>query len=126
MLKSRAQFFRDVPEGPFFGFNRPGVTRNQAMVDSWFQQGMQAGFKATYDCIRAWETDSREDLKGMNIPVLVIHGDDDQVVPIKAGAHEAMKLLKNGKLKIYSGGSHALPNTEIDGINEDLLQFLNE
>jgi non-heme chloroperoxidase len=126
MIKDRAQFFKDVPQGPFFGFNRPGANLSQGLVDSWFQQGMQSGFKATYDCIKSWETDHTEDLKSMNIPVLVIQGDDDQIVPIKAGAFEVMKLLPNGKLKVYPGGSHALPDTEKDGLNDDLWQFLNE
>lgn len=126
MLKNRAQFFLDVPTGPFFGFNRPGTEKSQGLIDSWFQQGMQSGFKATYDCIRSWETDLRGDLEGMDIPVLVIQGDDDQVVPVKAGALAAIKFLKDGRLKIYPGGAHALPNTEVEGINEDLLQFLKE
>ncbi|KAI1111985.1 putative hydrolases or acyltransferase [Nemania sp. NC0429] len=126
MLKNRAQFFLDVPTGPFFGFNRPGAEKSQGLIDSWFQQGMQSGFKATYDCLRSWETDLRGDLEGLDIPVLVIQGDDDQVVPVQAGAFATIKFLKNGRLKIYPGGAHALPNTEVDGINEDLLQFLKE
>ncbi|KAI0869974.1 putative hydrolases or acyltransferase [Hypoxylon argillaceum] len=120
MLKDRAQFFLDVPTGPFFGFNRPGAKKSQppgqksqGMIDDWFRQGMQSGFKATYDCLRSWETDLRGDLEGMDIPVL-------------AGALATIKLLKNGRLKIYPGGAHALPNTEADGIHEDLLQFLRE
>ncbi len=126
MIKDRAQFFRDVPTGPFFGFNRPGAKVSEGLIDSWFQQGMQSGFKATFDCIRSWETDHTEDLKGMNIPVLVIQGDDDQIVPIKAGAYEVMKLVPNGKLKVYPGGAHALPDTEKEGLNNDLLEFLKE
>ncbi|KAI0102192.1 putative hydrolases or acyltransferase [Nemania sp. FL0031] len=126
MLKDRAQFFLDVPTGPFFGFNRPGVAKSQGMIDSWFRQGMQSGFKATFDCLRSWETDLRGDLESMDIPVLVIQGDDDQVVPVKAGALATIKFLKKGTLKIYPGGAHALPNTEAEGINEDLLHFLKE
>ncbi|KAI8951124.1 putative hydrolases or acyltransferase [Xylaria longipes] len=126
MLKDRAQFFLDVPTGPFFGFNRPGAKKSQGLINSWFQQGMASGLKAAYDCLRSWEVDLTADLESMDIPTLVIQGDDDQVVPVKAGALAAIKFLKNGKLKIYPGGAHALPNTEVDGINEDLLEFFKE
>ncbi|RYC65035.1 hypothetical protein CHU98_g1144 [Xylaria longipes] len=126
MLKDRAQFFLDVPTGPFFGFNRPGAKKSQGLINSWFQQAMASGLKAAYDCLRSWEVDLTADLESMDIPTLVIQGDDDQVVPVKAGALAAIKFLKNGKLKIYPGGAHALPNTEVDGINEDLLEFFKE
>ncbi|KAK5989558.1 Non-heme chloroperoxidase [Cladobotryum mycophilum] len=97
--QDRSKFFRDVPTGPFFGFNRPGAIVSQGLIDSWWQQGMQAGFKNAYDCIKAFsETDQREDLNKMDIPVLLLHGDDDQVVPIKAAAEQAIKLLPNGTL----------------------------
>jgi non-heme chloroperoxidase len=125
MVKDRAQFFFDVPSGPFFGYNRPGVATSQGQVWSWWQQGMLCGFKNAYDCVKVFsETDMTEDLKKMNIPVLILHGDDDQVVPIQASAEEAIKLLPNGKLKVYPGGAHALPNTEVDQVNKDLLDFL--
>ncbi|KAI1740733.1 putative hydrolases or acyltransferase [Xylaria scruposa] len=94
MLKDRAQFFLDVPTGPFFGFNRPGTKTSQGLINSWFQQGMQSGLKAVYDCLRSWEVDLSRDLESMDIPVLVIQGDDDQVVPVKAGALATMKFLK--------------------------------
>ena len=127
MEKDRAQFFFDVPSGPFFGFNRPDATPSQGLITSWWQQGMQAGFKNAYDCIKAFsETDMREDLKNMDIPVLVLHGDDDQVVPIKAAALKSIELLPNGKLKVYPGAPHALPNTHIDEVNKDLLDFLKD
>ncbi|MBE3041910.1 alpha/beta hydrolase [Candidatus Bathyarchaeota archaeon] len=125
MENGRAQFFLDVPTGPFFGFNRPGATTSQSLVNSWWQQGMMSGFKSAYDCIKAFsETDFTEDLKKMDIPVLVLHGDDDQVVPIKAAAHKAIGLLPQGTLKVYPGGSHALHNVNSEEVNQDLLGFL--
>lgn len=125
LVEDRAGFFYKVPSGPFFGFNRPGVTHNEQLVQSWWNQGMMAGFKNAYDCIKTFsETDLTEDLKKMNIPVLLLHGDDDQVVPIVAAAQKAIKLLPNGTLKVYKGGAHALPNMNIDEVNQDLLKFL--
>ncbi|MCJ1328185.1 hypothetical protein MMC10_004860 [Thelotrema lepadinum] len=127
MLKDRAQFFLDVPSGPFFGFNRQAAksATSQGLIWSWWQQGMMCGFKNAYDCIKAFsETDLTEDLKKMDIPVLVLHGDDDQVVPIGASAHEAIKLLPKGTLKVYPGGAHALPNTATKEVNRDLLDFI--
>lgn len=125
MEKDRAQFFIDVPTGPFFGFNREGATVSQGLIWSWWQQGMICGSKGACDCIKAFsETDCREDLPKMDIPVLLIHGDDDQIVPIAASAYEAIKLLPHGKLKVYPGGAHALPNLNPDEINKDLLEFL--
>jgi non-heme chloroperoxidase len=127
MVKDRAQFFYDVPSGPFFGFNRPSATRSEGLVQSWWQQGMQAGFKNTYDCIEAFsETDLTEDLKKMDIPVLLLHGDDDQVVPLKAAAEKAIKVLPKGTLKVYPGGPHALPNVNADEVNKDILEFLKK
>jgi non-heme chloroperoxidase len=141
LLKDRAQFFVDVPTGPFFGYNRPGAKPSQGQIWSWWQQGnysttkkadtrlisdkgMICGFKAAHDTVASWQEDYSEDLKKMDIPVLLIHGDDDQIVPIDAAARTGIKLLPNGKLKEYPGGAHALPNLEIDSINEDLLDFL--
>ncbi|RFU31724.1 Peroxidase, partial [Scytalidium lignicola] len=125
MEKDRAQFFLDVPTGPFFGFNRPGAKASQGLIQSWWLQGMLCGYKAAYDCIKAFsETDMTEDMKKINIPVLLLHGDDDQVVPIGASAHEGIKLLKHGTLKVYPGGPHALPNIFTDEVNQDLLKFL--
>ncbi|KAI9706879.1 MAG: hypothetical protein M1820_004658 [Bogoriella megaspora] len=126
MKKDRAQFFIDVPSGPFFGFNRVGPSATQqGLIWTWWQQGMMCGFKNAYDCIEAFsETDLTEDLKKISVPVLILHGDDDQVVPIQASAQEAIKLVPNGKLKVYPGGAHALPNINIEEVNRDLLEFL--
>ncbi|CAL3970938.1 unnamed protein product [Diplocarpon coronariae] len=125
MVANRAQFFLDIPTGPFFNFNRPGAKVSQGLIQSWYQQAMLCGFKNAYDCIKVFsETDMSEDLKKIKIPVLVLHGDDDQVVPIGDAALESIKLLKNGMLKVYPGGAHALPNTEIPSVNQDLLNFL--
>lgn len=125
MLNDRAQFFLDVPTGPFFGFNRPGVQRSEGLIRSWWQQGMNTSFKTAYDCIRDFsETDFTEDLRKIDIPVLVLHGDDDQVVPIEAAGHKSVELLKKGRLKVYPGGSHAIHNINTDEVNKDLLEFL--
>lgn len=125
MNKNRAQFFLDVPSGPFFGFNRTGTEKSEGLIWSWWRQGMNSSFKTTYDCIKDFsETDFTEDLKKIDIPVLVLHGDDDQVVPIGASGHKAAKLLRQGKLKVYPGGSHAIHNIQIDEMNNDLLEFL--
>lgn len=125
MENDRAQFFLDVPTGPFFGFNRTGTAASKGLIYSWWQQGMMSGFKSAHDCIKAFsETDFTEDLKKMDVPVLVVHGDDDQVVPIKASAHEAIKILPQGTLKVYPGGSHALQNVNSEEVNRDLLAFL--
>jgi non-heme chloroperoxidase len=125
MRKNRAQFFLDVPTGPFFGFNRPNATISQGLIDSWWQQGMQGGFIGTYECIKAFsETDFTEDLKKIDIPVLVVHGSDDQIVPIVDSAYMTIKLLKQGTLKVYPGAPHAIPNIFIDELNNDLLEFV--
>ena len=125
MLKDRAQFFLDIPSGPFFGFNRGGAQVSQGMIQSWWLQGMMCGFRGAYDCIKAFsETDFTEDLKKMDIPVLVLHGDDDQVVPIGASGQMSSKIVPKGTLKVYHGGAHGLPNTEADRVNQDLLEFL--
>ncbi|KAJ5630188.1 uncharacterized protein N7484_010288 [Penicillium longicatenatum] len=125
MRKDRAQFFLDVPSGPFFGFNRPGVQKSEGQIRSWWQQGMNTSFKSAYDSIKDFsETDFSEDLKKINIPVLVLHGDDDQVVPIEAAGLKSAKLLPQGKLKIYKGGSHAIHNINVDEVNKDLFDFI--
>ncbi|TVY36247.1 Non-heme chloroperoxidase [Lachnellula occidentalis] len=125
MTKNRAQFFTDVPTGPFFGFNRPNATVSQGLINSWWQMGMQAGFVGAYECVKAFsETDFTEDLKKMNIPTLVVHGSDDQVVPIAVSAYKTVNLLPDGKLKVYQGGPHALPNIFMDELNQDLLDFV--
>ncbi|KAL4875723.1 Alpha/Beta hydrolase protein [Aspergillus karnatakaensis] len=125
MKKDRAQFFLDVPSGPFFGYNRPGVAKSEGQVWSWWRQGMNSSFKTTYDSIRDFsETDFTEDLKRIDVPVLVLHGDDDQVVPFKAAGEKSVKLLKEGKLKVYKKGSHAIHNVNVEEVNKDLLEFL--
>ena len=125
MRQDRAQFFLDIPSGPFFGFNRPGVQKSEGQIRSWWQQGMNTSFKSAYDSIKDFsETDFTEDLKSINIPVLVLHGDDDQVVPIEASGLKSAKLLPQGKLKIYKGGSHAIHNINVGEVNKDLLDFV--
>lgn len=125
MVKDRSQFFIDVPSGPFFGFNRDNDKKSDGLIWKWWQQGMQCGFKNAYDCIKAFsETDFVEDLKSIDIPVLVLHGDDDQVVPIDAAGRRSAKLVKNGTLKEFPGAPHALPTICIDEVNKELLQFL--
>jgi non-heme chloroperoxidase len=124
LLANRAQFFRDVPEGPFYGFNRPGAKVSQGLIDNWWRQGMTGGAKAHYDCIKAFsETDFTEDLKKVDVPVLIMHGEDDQIVPIADSAHLAIKLVKKGTLKTYPGLPHGMASTHPDIINADLLAF---
>src|SRR5664280_1227502 len=124
-IADRSQFYKDLAGGPFFGANRPGAKVTQGMIDSFWLQGMQAGAKNTYDCIKAFsETDFTEDLKKFDVPTLIIHGDDDQIVPIGAAALRSSKLVKNATLKIYAGAPHGLAYTHKDQLNADLLAFL--
>ena len=121
---NRAQFYRDVPEGPFYGFNRPGVKTIPGLVDNWWRQGMMGGAKAHVDCVKAFsETDFREDLKKITIPVLVMHSKDDQVVPYALSGPKSAALLKNGTLKTYENYPHGMITTHADVINADLLEF---
>jgi non-heme chloroperoxidase len=121
---NRAQFFRDVPAGPFYGFNRPGAKVYQGVIDNWWRQGMMGGAKAHYDCIKAFsETDFTEDLQDLKVPVLILHGDDDQIVPIADSALISAKLAKNSTLKVYKGYPHGMCTTYPDVINADLLAF---
>ncbi|CAN7384584.1 alpha/beta fold hydrolase [Mesorhizobium sp. LjRoot246] len=121
---NRAQFFRDVPSGPFYGFNRPDAEVSQGVIDNWWRQGMMGGTKAHYDCIKAFsETDFTEDLKTIDVPVLVMHGDDDQIVPIADSALLTIKLLRKGELKVYKDFPHGMATTHADIINADLLAF---
>lgn len=125
MLADRSQFIRDLASGPFFGANRPGVKVSQGMIDSFWHQGMHAGHKNIFDCIKAFsETDFTEDLGKFDIPTLVLHGDDDQIVPIGASALRSAKLVNNATLKIYPGAPHGLTDTHKDQLNADLLAFL--
>jgi non-heme chloroperoxidase len=124
LVANRAQFFRDVPEGPFYGFNRPGQKVSQGLVDNWWRQGMMGGAKAHYDSIKAFsETDFTDDLQAIDVPVLILHGEDDQIVPIADSAELAIKLVKNGKLITYPGLPHGMATTHPDVINADLLAF---
>lgn len=124
-LANRAQLYVDVPSGPFFGFNRPGAKVSQGLIDNWFRQGMSGGAKPLYDCIKAFsETDFTEDLKAITVPVLIQHGEDDQVVPIGPSAHAAIKLVKQGTLKTYPGLSHGMASTHPEVINPDILAFI--
>jgi non-heme chloroperoxidase len=125
LLADRAQFFRDVPAGPFYGFNRPGAKVSQGIIDNWWRQGMMSGVKAAYDCIKAFsETDFTEDLKKIDVSTLIMHGDDDQIVPIGASAMLSSKLVRNAQLKVYKGLPHGMCTTHHDVINADLLSFL--
>ena len=125
LAANRAQFFRDVPSGPFYGFNRPGGKPLEGVIENWWRQGMMGGAKAHYDSIKAFsETDFNEDLKSIDVPTLVMHGDDDQIVPYKDAALLSVKLLKNGTLKIYPGFPHGMLTTHADVINQDLLAFV--
>ena len=122
---NRAQFYQDITI-PFFGYNREGADIKKGVQDNWFRQGMMGGIKAQYDCVRVFsETDFTEDLKSVTIPVLVLHGDDDQIVPYETTAVKAAELLQNGKLIIYPGFSHGMPTTEAATINKDILEFIN-
>jgi non-heme chloroperoxidase len=122
---NRAQFYYDVPAGPFYGYNRPGAKPSQGVIWNWWRQGMMGGAKAHYDGIVAFsQTDFTEDLKKIKVPVLVMHGDDDQIVPYADSAPLSAKLLKNGTLKTYAGFPHGMPTTEADTINADLLTFI--
>ena len=123
-LADRAQFFLDVASGPFFNFNRPGAQVSQGLIQSWWAQGMLSGHKNAFDCIRAFsETDFTADLKKVDVPTLILHGDDDQIVPIGASAMLSCELVKGATLKIYKGGSHSLGDTSKDEVNADLLAF---
>jgi non-heme chloroperoxidase len=125
LIANRAQFFLDIPSGPFFGFNRESAKVSQGQIQNWWRQGMMGGVKAQYDCIKAFsETDFTQDLEALSIPVLLMHGEDDQIVPISNSAHKAIKLLKNGSLKTYPGLSHAPFATHPEVINPDLLAFI--
>lgn len=124
---NRAQFYLDIPMGPFCGFNRPGAKMIEGTVRNWWRQGMMGGAKAQYDCVKAFsETDFTDDLKAINVPVLVMHGDDDQVVPIADAALLSIKLLKKGELKVYKGYPHGMLTTHADVLNPDLLAFIRK
>ncbi|MGF7054580.1 non-heme chloroperoxidase [Bosea sp. OAE752] len=122
---NRAQFFLDVPTGPFYGFNRPGAKVDQGVIWNWWRQGMMGSAKAHYDGIKAFsETDQTEDLKAIGVPTLVLHGEDDQIVPIADSAHESIKHLRHGTLKTYPGFSHGMLTVNAGTLNADLLAFI--
>jgi len=124
---NRSQFYYDLAAGPFYGFNRPGAKPSQAIILNWWRQGMMGGAKAHYDGIVAFsQTDFTEDLKKISVPVLVMHGDDDQIVPYADSGPLSAKLLKNGSLKTYKGFPHGMPTTEAETINADLLAFIKD
>jgi non-heme chloroperoxidase len=125
LAANRAQFYRDLPAGPFYGFNRPGAKPIEGVIQNWWRQGMMGGAKAQYDGIKAFsETDLTEDLKSIEVPTFVMQGDDDQIVPYKDASLLAAKLLKNSTLKIYPGFPHGMMTTHADVINQDLLEFI--
>ncbi|TDD70463.1 alpha/beta hydrolase [Jiangella aurantiaca] len=124
LAANRSQFYRALPEGPFYGFNRPGMQSSEAIIANWWRQGMMGGAKAHYDGIVAFsQTDFTEDLKKISIPVLVVHSKDDQIVPYVASGPKSAELLKNAVLKTYEDLPHGLPTTHADVVNADLLEF---
>lgn len=125
IAENRAQFYCDFASGPFYGFNRTGVQPLQGVIDNWVRQGLMGGSSAQYDCVKALsETDFTEDLKSIDVPVLLLHGDDDQVVPITDSALIGITLLKHGQLKVYPGYPHGMATTHADEINADILAFI--
>lgn len=125
LAANRSQLYIDIPSGPFYGFNRPGAKVSQGLIDNWWRQGMMGGAKAHYDCIKAFsETDFTEDLKKIDIPVLILHGDDDQIVPFADAGPLSAKLVKNATFKMYAGGPHGICQTQPDMVNGDLLAFI--
>ena len=125
LAANRSQFYRELASGPFYGFNRPGAKSSEAIIGNWWRQGMVGGAKAHYDGIKAFsETDFTEDLKIIDVPTLVIHGDYDQIVPIADSALLAVKLLKKGTLKVYEKFPHGMCTTHADVVNPDILAFI--
>ncbi|MBS0994788.1 alpha/beta hydrolase [Gluconobacter cerinus] len=125
LAANRAQFFRDVPAGPFYGFNRAGISQQEGVIQNWWRQGMMGSAKAHYEGIKAFsETDQTEDLKSITIPTLVLHGEDDQIVPIADSALKSVELLVNGTLKTYPGFSHGMLTVNAEVLNTDLLAFI--
>src|SRR5580704_9725137 len=126
LAANRSGFYRDVAAGPFYGYNRPGVKSSEAVIQNWWRQGMMGGAKAHYDGIVAFsQTDFTEDLKKVTVPVLVMHSEDDQIVPYVAAGPRSAKLLKNGTFISYKSFPHGMPTTEADTINSDLLAFIS-
>lgn len=125
LVANRVQFYMDVPTGPFYGFNWLGAKVSQGVIDNWWRQGMVGGAKAHYDCIKAFsETDFSADLKAIQVPTLLMHGEDDQTVPFAESAPLSAKRLKHATLKTYPGYPHGMPTTNADQINADFLAFI--
>ncbi|MDH4611581.1 alpha/beta hydrolase [Pseudomonas sp. BN102] len=124
-IADRSQLYKDVASGPFFGYNRPGAKPSQGVIDAFWMQGMMSGHKNAYDCIKAFsETDFTEDLKKFDIPTLILHGDDDQIVPVDAAARASARLMPHAKLVIYPGAPHGITDTHKERLNADMLAFL--
>jgi non-heme chloroperoxidase len=124
-LADRSQLYLDIASGPFYGFNRPGAKVSQGLINAWWAQGMQGGHKNTFDSIKAFsETDFTEDLKKITVPTLIVHGDDDQIVPIDAAGRASARLVKGSTLLVYPGAPHGLTDTHKDKLNADLLAFI--
>jgi non-heme chloroperoxidase len=126
MLKDRAAFFTDLASRPFFGFNRDTNKKSQGLIDSWVQAGLACSLPAVYEYTQSWEQDYTENLRKMDFPVLVLVGDDDQVVPPKAASERIMSVVPKGKLKVSLGGRHAIPSTHAEEVNQNILDFLTE
>jgi non-heme chloroperoxidase len=125
LAANRSEFYRAIASGPFYGFNRPGVEPSETIIQNWWRQGMMGAANAHYYGIVAFsQTDFTEDLKKITVPVLVLHGDDDQIVPYADAGPLSAKLLRNGTLKIYPGFPHGMPTTKAETINKDLLAFI--
>ncbi|MEU8074578.1 alpha/beta hydrolase [Catellatospora citrea] len=124
IMGNRSEFFRDVPTGPFYGFNRPGATPSEAVIANWWRQGMAGSIQAHYETVYSWLQDYTEDLEKITVPVLVMHGEDDQIVPFGSSVPRAVEHLKNGALKTYPGYAHGMLTTHADVINPDLLAFI--
>lgn len=125
LMANRAQFYRNVPSGPFYGFNRPGAQILPGVVENWWRQGMMGGIKPQYDCIKAFsETNFSEDLRSIDVPTMVMHGEDDQIVPVADSAPLAARLLQHSVLKIYPGLGHGLCTINADVVNEEVLRFI--
>ena len=125
LAANRSVFYRDLASGPFYGYNRPGAEASEAIIGNWWRQGMIGGAKAHYDGVVAFsQTDFTEDLKQITVPVLVLHGDDDQIVPCADSAPLSAELVQNGTLKIYEGFPHGMITTQAETINRDVLAFL--
>jgi len=125
LAANRSQFYLDLPSGPFYGFNRPGAKVSQGLIYNWWRQGMMGGAQAHYECIKVFsETDFTEDLKAIDVPVLILHGDDDQIVPFADSGPLSAKLVKKATFKVYPGGPHGVCQTQPDMVNRDLLAFI--